>query len=118
MIQLCAWRGLKKLSRLNFLLYLTGEEIREARALAKQLSTEDTSAPAWKARHIPQPRSEAAVSSRRQGLKLAGLLLYGRPPEPLPLVCQDCCLRLEQSSMAFCASNNPPQLAFLFYSKL
>ena len=103
MVQLCAWGELKKFSRLTSLLYspiFTGEEMREARALAKQVSAEDRSALTWDAHDIPQPLSEATVSSYRQQQKLAGLLLQSSPPEPLPLVCKDPCLRHEMPSRA------------------
>ena len=60
--------------------------MKEARGLSKQLSAEGASALLWGKDSVPQPLSEAAVSGHRQQQKLAGLLLPGNPPEPLPMV--------------------------------
>ena len=65
---------------------LTGEEVKEARSLAKKLSAESASVLVWDRGDVPQPLSEAAVSSYRHQQKLAGLLLSGNPPEPIPTV--------------------------------
>ena len=64
-----------------------GEELKEARSLVKLLSTEKASRLVWGVGDVPQPLSDAAVSSYRHQQKLAGLLLQGTSPEPLPEVC-------------------------------
>ena len=53
----------------------------------KQLSAEKASGLVWRAGNVPQPLSEAAVSSHRHQQKLSGLLLDETALEPLTQVC-------------------------------
>ena len=59
-----------------------GEEMQEARALAKQHLSAGSAALMWEADDVPQPLTEAAVSSFRQRKKLAGLHLHNDSPDP------------------------------------
>ena len=68
------------------MLIFAGEELKQVKSLAQQLSAENSSALVWGVGDMHQPLSEAVVSSYRHQQKLAGLLLQGDPPEPLPEV--------------------------------
>jgi hypothetical protein len=64
------------------LLCCAGEEMQEARTLAKQHLKVGSAALTWEADDVPQPLTEAAVSSFRQRKKLAGLHLQDDSPDP------------------------------------
>jgi hypothetical protein len=62
--------------------------MQEARVLAKQHLSTSSAKLRWEADDVPQPLTEAAVSSFRQRRKLAGLLLQEDSPDPLHQVCR------------------------------
>lgn len=60
--------------------------MQQARAVAKQLVSENSEPLVWEADSVPQPVSEATVSNHRQQKKLTRLHLSESLPEPIPEV--------------------------------
>lgn len=82
-----------------------GEEMKQARSLAQQLSAGDASALVWGVGDVHQPLSEAIVSSYCHQQELAGPSLQGGPPEPLPEVDYCRCLPSKNALTIFFCDN-------------